>query len=48
MSGHNQILPGTGRWCAAPEGGRLIATRSRPAPPTMLRMVPLPVNGEDL
>jgi hypothetical protein len=43
-----QILPGAGRWREAPEGVRLLAQHLRSAPSTMLRMVPLPVNGEDL
>ena len=33
---------------ATVEGGQTIVLRSPHAPSTMLRMVPLPVNGEDL
>ncbi len=42
-----KILPGTGRWREAPEGVRLLGYRLLPAPSTSLRLVPLPVNGED-
>ena len=48
MSTLNSILPGTGRWREAPEGVLLFAQCLRLAPSTMLRMVPLPVNGEAL
>ena len=47
MSSLNSILPGTGRWREAPEGVHLFAQRLRLAPSTMLRMAPLPVNGEE-
>jgi len=42
-----KILSGTGRWREAPEGGRLLGCRLWPAPSTSLRLVPLPVNGEE-
>ena len=43
--GTEKILPGTGRWQAKglTEGVR----HMRPAPSTMLRMVPLPVPGRN-
>jgi hypothetical protein len=41
------ILPGTGRWREAPEGGLILALRLRLAPSTMLCMVPLPVPGRN-
>ncbi len=48
MMGLNSVLPATGRWREAPEGVLLFAQRLRPAASTMLCMVPLPVNGEEL
>jgi hypothetical protein len=49
MSGLHLLLPGTGRWRAAPEGALLLAGRLRPTPSTTsLRVaVPLPVPGRD-
>ena len=42
-----KVLPGTGRWREAPEGVLLQRYCLRPAPSTMLRMVPLPVPGRN-
>ena len=47
MSALDSILPGTGRWREAPEGVLLFAQRLRLAPSTMLRMVPLPLQGRN-
>ena len=45
----NQILPGTGRWQAEglTEGGFGKGRTLPHAPATMLRMVPLPVQGRN-
>ena len=47
MVGNFPILPGTGRWRAAPEGVRLLAQRLWPAPSVGASHRHLPVNGED-